>query len=156
MILSASPLPRRSTRCSGSHCLTGGQVMVIPTEVKSPVGLMASLGRPTASCSVCVLQTEAARTVLVHAARNCLWTLKADLSKVAVSLGHMDHPKHLPELVPMLIRAILGDLPEAQMQEILALRGVAPVDPIEDIVDRRELESELTRDEAADLKEGGM
>ena len=107
--------------------LDWGQVMVIPTEVKSPVGLMASLGRPTASCSVCVLQTEAARTVLVHAARNCFWTLKADiLSKVAASLGHMDHPKHLPELVPMLIRAILGDLPEAQMQEILALRGWLP------------------------------
>ena len=131
--------------------------MVIPTEVKSPVGLMASLGRPTASCSVCMLQTDAARTVLVHDARNCFWTRTAGiLPNVAASLGHMDHPKHLPELVPMLIRAILGDLPEAQMQEILALRGVAPVDPIEDIVDRRYLESELTRDEAADLQEGGM
>ena len=56
--------------------LDWGQVEVVPVEPKSPVGLIAALGRATAVHGVCLLQTADPCSVLAHAARHCFWSLK--------------------------------------------------------------------------------
>ena len=50
----------------------------------------------------------------------------------------------------------MGDIPEARLRQILALRGVAQTDPLLEIVDKDVLKEALGKDEEQDLKDSGM
>ena len=137
--------------------LAWDEVQVVPVEVVSPMHQYASGGAWHAGGGISWRQTRPSESVLEFAARHCFWELDSPkLVKVAGSLGLIDPPTDLGELIPKLLRQILGPVPKAELDAIMALRGVCPVDPIPAIVPRDLLEDGLQKDDIKDYEDPAL
>eukprot|EP00969_Alexandrium_andersonii_P191146 8443210-Alexandrium_andersonii.AAC.1 len=118
------------------------------------MALVATQGGVGKHMGIVLHQAGQAEGVLQHAAKNCFWTLGVDtLSKLAASLALLSAPTRLAELLRVLIVEILGPLSDEALAAILGIRGQAPIDPIEQIVDKDALKEGMSKDEQKEVED---
>ena len=116
---------------------------VVPCEPVSPAHLIVTLKKNSPDIGVVLLQTGGHLSVLRYQAEHCFFKLTlAQLQKLSQHLGaHQPNPDIASHL-RVLIKKVITDISDDKVEEILKMRSIRAVDPMDGLIPE-EMEDEI-------------